>query len=234
MILSEKDIQRLWSKLNKAGPVPAHCPDLGSCWEWTGCANRRGYGKVQIQGRTMIAHRMIWLAHHGNLPATLSVLHKCDNPPCCNPDHLFLGTTLDNAADMVAKNRQVRGPDVYKNRRTARGSKAGRAKLTEEQVREIRSLAGTCFEYELAARYAVTQAQIHTILAGKAWKHVDPTPQYEPAGKGEGHPHAKLTWDQVREIRSLVGTCEQQELAKRFGVSKATICLIVSGKHWRE
>jgi hypothetical protein len=83
------------------------------CWEWQAAKLRRGYGQFGSgQGKRLIlAHRMAWTLFVGKIPDGLCVLHKCDNPPCVNPNHLFLGTYKDNAEDMVAKNRHWKGRD---------------------------------------------------------------------------------------------------------------------------
>jgi len=93
---------RLWSSLDKsAGPA--------GCWPFTGQRMRRGlpYGLI-FDRRTRRAHRVAWELTHGPIPEGLNVLHRCDNPPCCNPAHLFLGTDGDNAADREAKGRSAR------------------------------------------------------------------------------------------------------------------------------
>ena len=79
------------------------------CWTWTAAITAFGYGVIQWQGKKRPAHRIAWELTYGPIPAGKWVLHKCDNPPCVRPDHLFLGTVIDNVADMVAKGRQVRG-----------------------------------------------------------------------------------------------------------------------------
>ena len=75
------------------------------CWEWTGSKNDKGYGRVYADRDEKRAHRAMWEQAHGPVPDGLWVLHRCDNPPCVNPDHLFLGTPLDNVRDMMAKGR---------------------------------------------------------------------------------------------------------------------------------
>src|SRR5256885_74384 len=76
------------------------------CWEWVGSKRELGYGQVRYKGRSARAHRIAWELTFGEIPDGRSVLHKCDNPPCINPDHLFLGTQQDNVDDMFRKGRQ--------------------------------------------------------------------------------------------------------------------------------
>jgi hypothetical protein len=75
------------------------------CWEWAGAKHRFGYGMLRINGAAVTAHRTSWTVFNGDIPDGMSVLHRCDNPCCCNPEHLFLGTHADNMADMTAKGR---------------------------------------------------------------------------------------------------------------------------------
>jgi hypothetical protein len=121
------------------------------CWEWQGSKYRRGYGKIQVRARMKAAHRMMWMCAHGDAKE-LNVLHKCDNPSCINPEHLFLGTQADNVQDKVIKNR------------------AG-FKLNPEAVRDIRT--SKLSPKELAEKYKVTIGNIHAVLSRKIWKHIE-------------------------------------------------------------
>lgn len=96
--------QRFWDKVNKAGPIPTHCPELGPCWIWTG-STRNHYAQISINGRPVRAHRWIYEQTYGDLTGGLDCCHKCDNPICVRLSHLFAGTAKDNAADMVKKGR---------------------------------------------------------------------------------------------------------------------------------
>ena len=98
-------LDRFWEKVNKHGPIPANHPDLGLCWLWTAHTADFGYGRMHIVGGPARTHRISWELHNGPIPAGMLVLHHCDNPPCVNPAHLFLGTAGDNMRDMVAKGR---------------------------------------------------------------------------------------------------------------------------------
>src|ERR1700756_2891954 len=107
---------RFWAKVAK-GP---------GCWEWQGKRHYKGYGHFTVRGqgrrRTLKAHRVSWELANGPIPEGLHVLHSCDNPPCVNPDHLFLGTDMDNVHDRDAKGR-----------RNVAGSRSWKAQLVEEQ-----------------------------------------------------------------------------------------------------
>lgn len=93
---------RFWPKVDQTGG-----PD--ACWPWMACRNRHGYGKVGVGGISVTAHRAVWELANGPIPAGLHVLHRCDNPPCVNPAHLFLGTNADNVEDKVRKGRSCAG-----------------------------------------------------------------------------------------------------------------------------
>lgn len=97
--------ERLWPKVDTTGGVD-------SCWEWLAAKKQGGYGKIGIGGKYggwVLAHRVAWELENGQIPSGLVVCHKCDNPGCCNPSHLFLGTQPDNLADMRRKGRDCRG-----------------------------------------------------------------------------------------------------------------------------
>ncbi len=129
------------------------------CWEYQGCRNSKGYGQVSAghMGESPLkAHRVAWEIENGPIPDGLQVLHTCDNPPCCNSGHLFLGTTADNSADMVAKGR------------TARGEANGMSKLTWEKVHAIRADGRT--HQAIADEHGVARATISDIRRGIAWK----------------------------------------------------------------
>ena len=86
--------------------IEQHINRTAGCWEWQGSKRGHGYGRIKVNGRTYPAHRFLWELTNGLVPAGMLVLHKCDNPPCVRPDHLYLGTSADNTRDMVVRGRQ--------------------------------------------------------------------------------------------------------------------------------
>ncbi len=161
---TSKDIARFWSKVNKDGSIPAHCPELGQCWEWTACkVNAYGYGAFRVNGKTLRSHRVAYELIFGETPEKMKVLHKCDNPKCCNPSHLFLGTQINNIQDMVSKGRQKGAP----------GERRRNHKLTTSQVQSIREqyAAGGITYQQLADKFGVVSRHVSDIVRGKKWKH---------------------------------------------------------------
>lgn len=139
--------------------------DLNSgCWLWSGAVSGCGYGVVAAKGKTLRAHRFFYEAHVGPIPPDLFVCHKCDTPLCVNPDHLFLGTQKDNTQDALRKGRPMG------TKTPVHGERQHSAKLTEEDVRLIRSSGWT--QMVCAAYFGVGQNAISKIRRGVTWKHV--------------------------------------------------------------
>ncbi len=135
--------------------------DNASCWPWLKSTQRSGYGRLAFKGSRMGSHQIAWILVNGPIGNGLCVLHKCDNPTCCNPSHLFLGTNNDNIADRMAKGRSVVG------------SKHKKSKLTEETVRQAREDRALGLTYtELEKKYGVTRATLHAAISGEAWRHI--------------------------------------------------------------
>lgn len=138
---------------------------MSGCWLWTGTVRREGYGKFTHNGRAVAAHRGAWEAANGLIPKGMYVCHRCDNPACVNPVHLFLGTHFNNMRDMVSKGRQ---PHM-------RGERNGRAQLTEHDVSIIKLLLELGVKKgRLVALYGVSAATVGHIKRGYSWSHVAP------------------------------------------------------------
>lgn len=142
-----------WARVDKSGPIhPVH----GQCWVWTGSKDREGYGRFSYYGKNYQAHRFVLVMTGGKIADGLLVCHKCDNPSCVRPSHLFLGTNADNMADASDKCRLSRG------------------KLREEEVRRIRLLykSSATSRKALASAFGVTADNIGKIVNGASWKHL--------------------------------------------------------------
>ena len=135
---------------------------LTGCIEWTGSSESKGYGQIRIDGKLVKAHRFAWEIANGPIPAGMLVLHSCDNPRCVNPDHLRVGTHVDNMADMDARNRRVNNQN--------KGVDCPAAKITEDDVRAIRQ--DTRRQIDIAKDYGISQPVVSKIKLKQAWKHV--------------------------------------------------------------
>ncbi|MDD4280094.1 MAG: HNH endonuclease [Candidatus Sumerlaeales bacterium] len=134
------------------------------CWEWLGCKNMGGYGMIRVDGRLHQAHRISYALYNGEIPDGMCICHRCDNPGCVNPTHLFLGTKLDNAKDRERKGRGVH------NFSHGCGDKSSRAKLTWNQVNKIREKwENGATQASLAEEFEVTRPTINQIVHYRTW-----------------------------------------------------------------
>lgn len=224
-----------------------------SCWEWTGCRGSGNYGRINVGGTEVaLSSRVSWVVHNGTIPDGLCVLHKCDNPPCVNPHHLFLGTMDDNTKDMFSKGRAARSV----------GECSGNSKMSTELVLEIRRKFATehIRKSELARMFCVAGPTISQIVNRVTWRHVPAVdyppkqpkpvkvkaPRQYPSGKdhhsykhpenvarGERAGRSKLTADQVVAIRLASENGETTRvLASAYGVSSTAIRLIITRENW--
>lgn len=130
-------VERFWRGVDKQGP--------DECWPWTRACVTDGYGTISlVKGTPYATHRLSYSINKGLIPRGMQVLHSCDNPPCCNPAHLFLGTNTDNQKDRTRKLR-------------------GSAKLTDAQVNEIRSTNDN--QKQTAKRFGITQSMVSRLRA---------------------------------------------------------------------
>lgn len=150
-------LERFWAKVRRTD----------TCWLWVARRNERGYGEFRSpMGRTTLAHRYAYEETFGAFDKHLCVCHKCDNPACVRPDHLFLGTRADNNGD-----RQVKGRS-----NPSRGARTRSAKLTPTLVNEIRALGCQgASKRALARRFGVGSTTIQNVLSGHTWRLSHPT-----------------------------------------------------------
>ena len=147
--MNEMVLARFWAKVRRSLD--------GECWEWTASRTLGGYGQMVIANKHFLAHRMSWVIAFGEIPSGMCVLHKCDNPRCVNPRHLFLGTVIDNALD---RDRKGRG-------RPRKSGKFAR-KFTDEQIAAIREdKAKGVTTIQLMAKYQISRQYVQRIVSKK-------------------------------------------------------------------
>jgi hypothetical protein len=204
------------------------------CWEWTGEKSKGNYGQYQTAKfrepgaqkytrKRIYAHRLSWELHYGPIPDKLEVCHRCDNPPCVNPRHLFLGTHAENQRDMAEKARSQRGERQH------------RARLTEFAVREI--MASTESNIVLGRRFGVNDATISNVRCGATWAHLGLTrsddPKVNQGLAGSKHPSAVLTESAIPDIRARLEAGEGcKSIGDSYGVSGAVIRHVQRGRTW--
>lgn len=223
-VTNDQIAERFWSKVDKSG----------DCWIWTKGRVGFGYGAFYPSGHKQVqAHRFAWELTYGAIPVNLQVLHNCDNPPCCNPAHLFLGTQKDNMQDCNIKGRAR----AYYHTHPPQGELCHNAKLSLEQVQEARLMRSNGWKYPaLAKHYGVTKATIRSAIIGRTWNNGTATASVNTDGHaGERNPNVKLTWEQVREIRHLyAGGAKIAYLASSYHVGHTTVRHIINGNTWKE
>jgi hypothetical protein len=187
--------ERFWEKVRKGR----------GCWLWMGTRSTQGYGQLKPPKKrpTIMAHRFAYELLVGPIPSGLLVCHRCDNPPCVRPDHLFLGTPLDNTLDAKAKGRLATGdrsgPRLHPER-LARGKRHG--------------------------------SRTHPERVPRGRRHGSQThPERVP--RGADHGRAKLTEADVKFIRANWPRMLQRELAERFGITQCVVSQIVTRRNWK-
>lgn len=144
--------ERFWEKVDNSG----------ECWVWIGSTTYNGYGEIHWRGKTKRANRISWELHFGEIPHGMRVLHSCDNRRCVRPDHLFIGTDMDNTRDMQRKGR------------APLGELQSSTKLTGEQVAEIRRRYGLGFDTygSLAIDFGVAKSTVSDVIKARTWSHL--------------------------------------------------------------
>lgn len=159
------------TKLETTGQKPTkfnnNAKSLKFATTHTGCmvclshiSNEKGYIRISLDGKQHLLHRVIYEMHNAPIPEGMHVCHKCDNPACSNPEHLFLGTPKDNTVDKIKKGRQAKGEDH------------GLAKLTTNDVATIKKQIGTKTQRDIAKEFGVHETLIYQIKTNKIWGHL--------------------------------------------------------------
>jgi len=200
---------RFWEMVDKRGP--------DECWVWKGMRNKFGYGRIHAFGRMGLAHRISYILNVGTIEPGNFICHKCDNPPCVNPAHLFQGTAGDNNRDATAKGHNFYQPGHVLNV----GSRNPKSKLQEADVEFIR-LNFKKFPYKvLAEKFNVSVATICNVVHGRTWTKVEKVTEKRRPGC------SKLTIEQVNEICQKYPAAGLSELGREYGVTPSAIQYLV-------
>lgn len=220
--LTEKDLERFWSKVDKKGD--------DECWGWLGTIDREGYGNLAINlpdGRntTRKAHRIMWSIYNEEIPKSMVVMHICDNPPCCNPKHLKLGTQPENVQDCVDKNR--RAPQNCDNNSSRT--------LNSIQVLEIKRLyeTGEYSALNLSKKFGVSPSTINYIIKGKSWKEI--TKEIKIPENKKNMVKSILSDEDVISIKNLLRTTNlsYKKIGKQYNITGSEVSLIARNKIWK-
>ena len=215
------DRERFWSKVDFNGPMQKGMPTC--CWVWRGAHHREGHGVFRLR-RRMPAGKAALLLSGQDVPDSMNICHRCDYPPCVRPEHLFLGSNIDNFRDMREK------------RRHAHGDRTASARLTDALVSEIiASYTAGARVLDLAHRYQVATNTISNIILGRTWTHLTGGRRVSRGRcRGSQHRSAQLTEDQVRRLRQqhANGTLNISQTARDLGVGRVTLQRALSGKSW--
>jgi len=153
-MFEEEFLVRYWAKIDKKGE--------DDCWIWTAATAGKGYGYIKLKqsSKHVYAHRASYMIHKGAIPEGALVLHSCDNPRCCNPKHLSIGSYGDNSQDMKSKGRHLYG------------ERNAEAKMTESQILAIRILLRDTSQHKIAKMFGISQGQVSRIKRGVRWAHL--------------------------------------------------------------
>lgn len=196
------DPERLWSKIDRSG---------SGCHPWLACRSAQGYGRLSVGKRSVFAHLIVLAILKGQPRINQIGLHSCDNPPCCNPDHLRWGSYRRNTAEAIRRGQRTRGWDT---------------KIDDETADLIRSLYPSQTQQQLAKRFGVTQPTISNIVSGRS--HVRPRTR-----AGENNPSRKLSQAEAIAILEYRGPLRQVDLGRLYGVSQSAVSRIVRRAAWR-
>jgi hypothetical protein len=216
MNYSQDIIDRFWSKVNYPG-------NDQNCREWTTGKTKKGYGQFWLNRKNVEAHRFAWEFYNGLIPNGLLVCHKCDNPPCCNPEHLFLGTFLDNNRDTIDKGKFIPSQVGENHYKTKLNNKIIEKVLLKIQSGEISNISDA--SESLGVKYHV----FSDILNGKNWKHI--TDKYDLTTIKSMLIKENLSSENILDIKHRLKMGETvKAISQLYSTTIQTIYMIKTGK----
>lgn len=213
IFLEDIDQDRFWSKVDRRGE--------SECWTWNAGRHKSGYGGFSIHGVNRFAHRVSYAIAHGSLDPALYVCHTCDNKPCVNPKHLFVGTHQDNVDDMVRKGRVSHGEAHHT------------ARLTPPEVEVIVQLHNDGrMHREIADIVGCDVSTVSEIVTGHAWSRLTGRRKVTGPRKGSEHPRAKLSEELVLQIVEMSSAIGVSRTARQLGLRQQTVSKVATGRTW--
>lgn len=219
MFYTENDVKRFLKYVKKS--------DCQSCWNWIGCKNKSGYGQFKMNKKQIGAHRLSYSIYKGEIKYGLFVMHTCDNPSCVNPNHLMVGTPLDNVKDRDNKGRCVH---IFGDAVSNKGSKNGNSKLDEEKIFDI------IYDYsntnktiaKIALTYGVGESTIMSIISGNTWNYLE-----KDLIKRR---NSKANYEMAQLIRNIykLKRHTMKDISKIFGISYTAVNDIINCRRWND
>ena len=203
-----QDITRFWGKVKK-GPIE-------KCWEWQASVNGKGYGQLSMQGATIKAHRLAYTLARGPIPSNMCVCHHCDNPPCCNPSHLFIGTHADNKLDAILKGRAKRAQPGEPSRHVLK------ARRRADMAREVEGGANPA---AVAVKHGVCLVTARNACREHSVDYTQEMPRSRPRGKPRGRPRGSMNKKFLAVLASLLETPRQTmaKIGQIHGISRQRV-----------
>lgn len=219
--------ERFWEKVDKNGPVPPHQKNIGRCWIWLSSTDKDGYGTIWLNEeiRATRATHVSWKLHFDAVPKGAWVLHRCDNPSCVRPSHLWLGNAKDNAVD-----REQKGRGAKVGYCMGVGLKSTNPLFTESQIKTIRFLFLEKYWTleKIANKYAVTQRTISLICRGISYSDIPCFGLKDNYAERARESTRRFTVAQVREMRRLhKNGLYQHEIASKFKLTQSNVSAII-------
>lgn len=214
LVIKDSDLNRFWSRVG-------NIDNKEDCWEWQGRI-KGGYGQFKFGNVVYVAHRVSYFLHFKVDPLQNLCCHTCDNRKCINPNHIFLGTQLENYEDAVNKKRAT----------VIKGETHMNAKLNEEKVKAMieEYAKGGVTQSQLGEKYGIDGKYVDVVLKGRVWKHVECE-----RIKTINPRISKMTENKVKALLKdhFIKKIKYPQLAKIYGISVAVVCGIVKGKLWK-
>lgn len=229
--IKQSDIERFWSHVDKKSE--------SECWVWKKSLCQRGYGKFQVGGKTIKANRFSMVASGIEIPENMCACHSCDNPPCCNPNHLWVGSSADNQRDRAAKGRSSKGernpskthPELF------RGENNHAHQLTSEAVSWLRENPPTGKNMNSEAlKYSVSPSALRAAIVGSTWRHLPLMSAEKLHDFLNSTPPVRvvISRQMAEEVKKQLAIgLSAKDVSSKMGIHQRTVVRIKNGQCWK-